>query len=43
MNAYVLAGYGITVAAIALYGVRVLLRERAARRLLGRDGPWQAR
>jgi heme exporter protein D len=31
---YVYAGYGVTVAAIALYAVRVLLRGRALRRAL---------
>ena len=40
MNGYVLSGYGLTVASLALYGVRVLMRERAARRALRRDGSW---
>ncbi len=34
MNGYVAAGYGITFAALALYSLRVVLRERVLRRSL---------
>ena len=40
MNGFVLSGYGLTVGALALYGVRVLLRERAARRALRKERAW---
>ncbi len=40
MNGYVLSGYGLTVATLALYGARVLLRERAARRALRKEQGW---
>ena len=35
MNSYVLAGYGITVASIALYALRILFRGRSLARRSG--------
>ena len=36
---YVLAGYGVTVATLALYALRVVVRSRALARD-GRHQPW---
>jgi hypothetical protein len=37
MNAYVLAGYGLTLATLALYALRILRRGRALSREAGHD------
>lgn len=37
MNAYVLAGYGVTLVTLAAYALRVVRRGRALSRAVGED------
>lgn len=39
MNGYVLGGYGVTLATLGLYALRLVLRGRALSRTLPRGGP----